>query len=101
MDASHVQLSHKLTHIFSPTSSIPTFSDYATYAYIILALTVLTVIYSALEQWSSLHAVKRLARSETEVKRVSFQKLPGRVELVEERIMSSKLVPGDIVSYSI
>ncbi|OAE34108.1 hypothetical protein AXG93_2891s1330 [Marchantia polymorpha subsp. ruderalis] len=73
-------------------------SSYQIYAYVILSLTVVTVLYNVVETRQNLLAVKKLAASECELKRLTLvADETAELRLRPVLVSSSQLLPGDIV----
>ncbi|KAL2621794.1 hypothetical protein R1flu_001999 [Riccia fluitans] len=73
-------------------------SNYQIYAYVILSLTSVTLLYSVIETRQNLVAVKKLAASECELKRLTLvADETAELRLRPVLVSSSELLPGDIV----
>ncbi|KAL3682686.1 hypothetical protein R1sor_000708 [Riccia sorocarpa] len=73
-------------------------SDYEIYAYVILSLTIVTLLYGVVETRQNLLAVKNLAASECELKRLTLvADETAELRLRPVLVSSSELLPGDIV----
>ncbi|CAM6100809.1 unnamed protein product [Calypogeia fissa] len=73
-------------------------SSYEIYAYVILTLTTITILYNVIETRQNLIAIKKLAASECELKRLTLMAdESAQLRLRPVLVSSSELLPGDIV----
>jgi cation-transporting ATPase 13A2 len=94
-----------VTEVFKPFFLFQLFSiifwictSYEVYAYVILTLTTVTVLYNVLETRQNLLAIKKLATSKCEMKRLTLMADENaQLRLRPILVSSSELLPGDIV----
>ncbi|KAL2621789.1 hypothetical protein R1flu_001994 [Riccia fluitans] len=96
-----------MTEVFKPFFIFQVFSigiwmyqQYTIYAYVILSMTVVAVLFSVLETRRNLQAVQKLAASECEVRILTLKTAENEtagIAFKPEIVSSSQLLPGDIV----